>query len=708
MALLVLSFTAAVGPTVAAAEAEAESAAAAAPPLLWVSDIPGIPKKKNMVSSGIINPADGSVVAVHIPDNTTPVLGTDNRLLEISSNRRTFEVPSFNGILSGQNTPALYTYNDDGTYTRTGYGIQDRQGITANWVHEDLRRVLYVKNGDFYRATINWESGAIEASEQLTELGVFDRPQALAWSGDHVFFYVGFDVEKPVLRLNAKTGEYEEIDWFNNTGVAPALYKPGRSVGFTLSPDGTTALFASTQIVTFVDLQNGEKTVMPPPKTNENLARVTPGIGNIEGFQWLDSSRVLVQTASWGHCYLIDLAGPTAHYIDLPIDARRSPRESIRIESGVLSDQHVIFQVDYSAAGLSPKTSFFVWDLDTLDVSPLEGEAPFNTRLTRGGQSDAYWVDDRWFVFVRDDGGLSGIGTWLYDRQDGSIRRLTAKRDLGDFSLSPTGDAFLYIDGGTIHTMSFEGKSAELIKSHSFAPYQPQPFDLGWGEPLAQAWNNPPVTPVLGSRPELALDQGEDTAIFRLVKAMEGKPSDQIVTGYTMLRAISENFALSRYYDPFGMTLLAIQIREENKNTEEIPADRPGRLLQLLTQDDRVSEHLDRARIESLYQARALSIIHDRQNLTPAQIQLVTRVVGKRVADSLFARTGKLPSAGGIDHIFSNHLYSTIDEVQSGQLTAADAATADASEEAESSKDKKKKDMEDIGKGLKKLRDLFN
>jgi hypothetical protein len=113
------------------------------------------------------------------------------------------------------------------------------------------------------------------------------------------------------------------------------------------------------------------------------------------------------------------------------------------------------------------------------------------------------WLTDRWYLYARNSGGLAGVGTWLYDREDDTSRRVcheSALTQLGN-GLSNMGreavavymetSGYVFFIGGDSGHPGFrfaldggECEPAEDLSGYSggdFLRINPEPVDLGFG-----------------------------------------------------------------------------------------------------------------------------------------------------------------------------------------------------------------------------------
>ncbi len=75
----------------------------------------------------------------------------------------------------------------------------------------DHRRLVYVDNGDIWRAEWDWKNGALVNKKQVTTSGVFGGKSILVWYGNTILMRTEFNKARPILKLDLVTGQTEEM-----------------------------------------------------------------------------------------------------------------------------------------------------------------------------------------------------------------------------------------------------------------------------------------------------------------------------------------------------------------------------------------------------------------------------------------------------------------------------------------------------------------
>ncbi len=294
------------------------------------------------------------------------------------------------------------------------------------WVSSDLSHYVSLKQGDVWAGTLDWQAGTASAAKNLTGIGVLNSLDPIAWCEQYVFFFNSLGSDKPILRINTRTGELKEM------AKTKALNNKAQG-----SPDGC---FLFTSDGRMVHSAQGAKS---------NLYVVD--LRSLDGFT-LDASfdsRIYIGTQkqpsraqavmaqSWVGRGLF-WSSRQQGWFDLANRKRINPHEFAEIAEElpyniqpldmlpIPGDRYV--EVSYqgflkSAVGQS-KPIRKRYRLDRLQgtVVSLPLHRKPNVPSVNAG---IVWVDKNRYVYPRRKGGLDELGTWLYDIHSKKHTRLS-------------------------------------------------------------------------------------------------------------------------------------------------------------------------------------------------------------------------------------------------------------------------------------------
>ncbi len=155
------------------------------------------------------------------PSNPRLVRGANDALVDLHHTDREGAIPSLWRLDGSEYRSSSLWKNDSSSNTRNHW-------MAAEFMPDDLRRVIYIDKGDLWRATIDWKEGKLADARQITKLGLLDpqKNKLLHWHGNTAWLWGEFDKDKPVVRVNLLTGALMEM---SSLGV----FSPGDRTGRT-------------------------------------------------------------------------------------------------------------------------------------------------------------------------------------------------------------------------------------------------------------------------------------------------------------------------------------------------------------------------------------------------------------------------------------------------------------------------------------------
>lgn len=342
----------------------------------------------------------------------------------------------------------------DGTVIRGKYGIPSmeicgtRYGCTeapiggselGPYMSSDLRRVVYIQEGDLWRADVDWLTAAIDNRRKVTDIGLI-QGAPIHWYGNTLFLNAGLSREKPILRIDLMSGAVEEMEPLGGLLFGPKAVNPSGSRTCALRP-GQSASSPST--LSCYDVQTGKVSEL----SIDLSAR--PGLFHLDTV-WIDDETLVALHAhsGGGKAMQVQKYGPLEPAGAVRIDFRD---EQIRMEP--LYRAQV---VEVNGVGRSDSVSALSVLPDRRHISLIatrteSGRGAIQRRVRvavadgesvelPGVQVKGAWLDPGKFIYTKPEGGISDIGTWVYDIAAGEAAKvchLPGVIDTGPFYAAP-------------------------------------------------------------------------------------------------------------------------------------------------------------------------------------------------------------------------------------------------------------------------------
>lgn len=292
--------------------------------------------------------------------------------------------------------------------------------LTANrgfgpYLSIDHARIIYFKDGDLWSSDVDWGEGAVRNARQVTRVGLLNGVEVIHWHGDYVFLQGNFSEEKPIVRVDLGTGSIEELARMDVFG--PSMFA---------NPTGRYLCASMTEILACYDVVEDRSFRISMLEAlnavSEFAARRRhaplfdasrqPVRANTSPIRWLDDNRAV----GWNPVLvgLLDLEAESVR----PVFAPEGPQPG----GGSLPMQ--VMTVDLLPGGeFVEVVQMSSQSNEQIRVSLRDGSVDELPELQRQIHPSA-WLDERHLIYGKPQGGLSEIGTWLYDAETGDERRI--------------------------------------------------------------------------------------------------------------------------------------------------------------------------------------------------------------------------------------------------------------------------------------------
>ena len=344
-----------------------------------------------------------------------PVTNLPGRFWNVSANYQL-------GVAPFGAYPAEYVHTQDPKRTSLT-PFSNVSGRT--WVASDLLHYVSLKEGDLWGGTIDWKSGTAMPPRNLTNIGLLNDLEPIAWCERSFYFLHPQATDRPVLRIDTQTGDVFEM-------------KAGRVIrrGVQGSPDGcllfthddgrmisTTKDGARTSQVHVLDLRSDERFDLD----------ATYDMRNYAGKRKMEPRAEKIVVQAW---VTRDIFWTRSGWYDLGQRKRVVPSKFPRLvedipyavmpdgrRQAVPGDRYM----DVVYRGLTKLEPPGNTAMKRYRIDRLSGEAvelPLEPVMNRTAFG-VTWVDKDRYVYARRKGALSEIGTWLYDVHTGMETKLS-------------------------------------------------------------------------------------------------------------------------------------------------------------------------------------------------------------------------------------------------------------------------------------------
>lgn len=288
------------------------------------------------------------------------------------------------------------------------------------FLSQDLRRAFRLHNGDFWSAKPDWANSKFTDEKQVTALGVFREVRPLLWHEADVYVWGAFNKKKPVVKVNLESGEVTELE---DMGVFQA---PTSTPSYFANPSGNLVCRFDGNKINVFDPATGDAWQV------RNHPDIDPHSGAVFAanypFAWMDDQRMITfrggspssPSPQLGNAfYLVDLKKKTIAKMQPPELQGDSKKGNAKLIEFLPGNKYA--RVQKFEYGLAQKETNHINMLVELDSGRV-------ARLPIEADSELAWLNHEMCLYTRKEGGLSEIGTWLYDHKAGKSRRLSTQQ----------------------------------------------------------------------------------------------------------------------------------------------------------------------------------------------------------------------------------------------------------------------------------------
>lgn len=289
------------------------------------------------------------------------------------------------------------------------------------WVSDDLSEYVTLRDGDVWHGNMDWLDNSVKQERNVTNLGILNNLEPIAWYKNDFYFYNQHGADKPILRIDVKTGEIDEME------QTKALQR--HSLG---SPNGRFIFFSdgrgkylSSGIESFVhvyDCKTRQTFTMDATIDERKFIgkmKEYPQPKKIEPRQWL-SDGLFITNIGW---YDLEKRERTL-FIEKQGIIRDRPEHFYRVTSFNFLPAPDFVDITVQSYIRKEKKEFYRRYLVNR-TTQVAIELPMELNKHENNNSNITWIDENRYVFSKKKGSLKDIGTWLFDVRTKTHRRLT-------------------------------------------------------------------------------------------------------------------------------------------------------------------------------------------------------------------------------------------------------------------------------------------
>lgn len=434
------------------------------------------------VGKDVWDVATGKIVAAGgaplVYQDSRPVAGVTDRLWMHPTERGLPGLPA-EGLL--YSTTDIYANKhptlDGKPYTSMG----DFPGF---WIASDLRRAVWIDKGDFWRGTVDWTKGLVVDRKQVTSVGVFNGKSPVLWYGHLLFVNGGFDPQKPIVRIDLKSGATEEMETQHVFNTTAGTYADAAAAAGMVSPSARNLISITAETIYTFDASTGKAGTVHNVLFNNNAVSGTPIlIDNGHPPHWLDDDTVIFVNPQ-AVVTKLDL-----HKQEMQVLFPAPPPQGFRVYPPLPGGRYLDVRGAIPGGQGEPAVFKERFLIDLASGQKIPTSLPADA-------DNGMWLDDSKFAYVRKTGGLSGVGTWVYDRHTNESKRIApAQLETTRMTLLRGGREIWAVNtagGVTLTRAKVDGSGSEdLGPSQMFAPMQfpvGPPVDLGLTSASKDPW----------------------------------------------------------------------------------------------------------------------------------------------------------------------------------------------------------------------------
>jgi hypothetical protein len=189
-------------------------------------------------------------------------------------------------------------------------------------------------------------------------------------------------------------------------------------------------------------------------------------------------------------------------------------------------------------------------------------------KLPFGSDVPGVWLDDNYYLYTVSQGGLSSIGTWVYDRSTNSTRRLIGKSfDGGRMAYSKKKKQVWAVSqqsGISLLKLNLDGTGSTNLGTCELAPPfllpSDDPIDLGFSNTTVDLWKAPAVD----EKAIAATQPAEPPAgKIKLMEMTKDYPADQQEFAEQAYDYSQTNAMLGNYCDSIKVAMKVLAARKD-------------------------------------------------------------------------------------------------------------------------------------------------
>lgn len=565
------------------------------------------------------------------PSNPQLVRGVSDALVDIHRNVREGAIPSL-WRLDGSEYRSSSLWHDSSTTNARSHWL------AAEFMPNDFRRAIYLNKGDIWRASVDWREGKLIDAQQVTKLGLLDpdKNKLLHWHGNTVWLWGEFDKDKPVVRVNLLTGAVTEM---SSLGVFSPSDRTGRT---QRNPSGDLLYRVADGMVYSYDVRNNSYSSFPNDRVHRRAHPALNDYTEGKSWNWVSDRMLQGMSSDPGTPFLIDWSlGKITN-----LAPQLGPFTNCKFVEALPEGQYIDVAIEQTVGGRSIPA-------DELARSLIEIATATVSALPVKLGTPSKWLSQTELLYVKQEGGLSQVGTWLYDRDTNQHTRITAKQITGThiYTWNPTTRILcatlspdytlvaINLEKGKPPTVTPVG-GKKLNGGNPLRQVNTSEVDLGLGE-ASDPWKSQEEP--WASDPQR---NGDLIGIKLIRKQVENDAQDVRTYAEKVYQALrSEGQFEANTYDPVKLTLKLV---EAYRKKPVDPDDNPLAPLFSSSAGLDVRDCIDRKRLEEYFYHRAMDqgFLKQRVGGDEAKLKMISEAIAKQGVDLVVKNHPQFGSIG--------------------------------------------------------------
>jgi hypothetical protein len=435
----------------------------------------------------------------------------------------------------------------------------DDYWLACQFIPGDCRRVVLCSEGDLWRGTFDWKTGKLVDIKRITQIGLFRGKQVLHWHGNRIWLWGEFDKQKPVVSIDLMTGTLEEITTLD-------VFTP-RVTDMTVNPAGTLLARATEDAIYTYRLDKNTTRAYPnavlvPTGSNIRPTTTVPAATHSSSLKWISDGKAIAEVG-YENSVVLDF------HNEQPIVVSH---RGYAVQGIVPGGEYI----DIAPSTLRPNRPDRPTPTSRMLVSLLDGT---RSPLPIPPQATTRWLDGDRVLYIRNDGGLSEIGSWLYQRSTGQSLRLTHHQlridalgwipELQWICGLVQGGSHVKIElreDGMVQASPIEiGMSPDgTIRDGFIRVINTNPLDLGLSVSASEPWAE--SGDVIAGSPQ---SQGELTDLQLVRQALENESAEAREFGIQAYEFARDDTLLGNFYQPSKVALKFVAAYRERPTTRD-------------------------------------------------------------------------------------------------------------------------------------------